>query len=116
MPMVGFVDGGSADGSAVYSAAFHKGWTSRDNRRASHDEIPDCGGGLARRSEIDRAGTIIDTSTVEWESLAWVPPPMDAMALDQVTYDYMTSGLGYPVGKVRAGPGVVSKASPPADE
>jgi hypothetical protein len=36
---------------------------------------------------------------------------MDAIALDQVTYDYMTSRLGYPVGKVGAGPGVVSKAT-----
>jgi hypothetical protein len=32
------------------------------------------------------------------------------------TYDYMTSRLGYPVGNVRAGPSVVSKSSPPADE
>jgi hypothetical protein len=67
-------------------------------------------------ARLIEAGTIIDTSTVEWASLAWVPPPMDAIALDQLTYDYMTGRLGYPVSKVRAGPGVASKALPPADE
>jgi hypothetical protein len=40
-----------------------------------------------------------------------VPPPMGVIALDQRTYDYLTSRLGYPVGKVLAGPGVVSKAA-----
>jgi hypothetical protein len=74
------------------------------------------GGGWPVGARLIEAGTIIDTSTVEWARLAWVPPPMDAIALDQVTYDYMTGRLGYPVSKVRAGPGVVSKSSPPADE
>jgi hypothetical protein len=44
-----------------------------------------------------------------------VPPPIDAIALTQVTYDWMTSsngviGLGYPTWRVAAGPGVVSAA------
>jgi hypothetical protein len=67
-------------------------------------------------SRLIEADTVIDTTLPEWVSFLWVPPPMDAIALDQVTYDYMTSRLGYPVSKVRAGPGVVSKALPPADE
>jgi hypothetical protein len=67
-------------------------------------------------ARLIEAGTIIDTSAIEWASLAWVPPPMDAVALDQVTYDYMTSRLAYPVSKVRAGPGVTSKIFPPANE
>ena len=61
-------------------------------------------------ARLIEAGTIIDTLAVEWASLAWVPPPMGVIALDQGTYDYLTSRLGYPVGKVLAGPGVVSKA------
>jgi hypothetical protein len=74
------------------------------------------GAGWPVGARLIEAGTIIDTSTVEWASLVWVPPPMDAIALDQVTYDYMTSRLGYPVGKVRAGPGVVAKSSLSAEE
>jgi hypothetical protein len=74
------------------------------------------GDGWPVGARLIEAGTIIDTATVEWASLAWVPPPMDAIALDQATYDYMTGRLGYPVSKVRAGPGVASKTLPPADE
>jgi hypothetical protein len=67
-------------------------------------------------SRLIEADTVIDTTLAGWVSLSWVPPPMDAIALDQVTYDYMTSRLGYPVSKVRAGPGVVSKALPLAKD
>jgi hypothetical protein len=63
-----------------------------------------------------KAGTIIDTSMIEWANLRWVPPPMDAIALDQATYDYMTGRLGYPISKVQAGPGVISKPLSSADE
>jgi hypothetical protein len=41
------------------------------------------GGGWPVGARLIEAGTIIDTSTLEWASLAWVPPPMDAIALDQ---------------------------------
>jgi hypothetical protein len=50
------------------------------------------GAGWPLGARLIEAGTIIDTSTIEWASLAWVP--MDAIALDQVTYDCMTDPLG----------------------
>jgi hypothetical protein len=28
-------------------------------------------------ARLIEAGTVIDTSTIEWASLAWVPPPAD---------------------------------------
>jgi hypothetical protein len=74
------------------------------------------GAGWPIGARLIEAGTIIDTSRIEWANLRWVPPPVDAIALDQATYDYMTGRLGYPISKVRAGPGVVSKASPSADQ
>jgi hypothetical protein len=35
------------------------------------------------------AGTIIDTSQVEWSQLADVTPPPNAVPLDQATYNWM---------------------------
>jgi hypothetical protein len=60
-------------------------------------------------------GTVVDTSQSAWSFLAGVAPPVDAVALDQVTHDYMTSsngviGLNYAPGRIRVGPGVVSAA------
>jgi hypothetical protein len=66
-------------------------------------------------SQILSAGTIVDTSQAQWAWLASVPPPVDAIALTQQTFDYMTSsngvvGLYLDVNRVRVGFGVVSTA------
>jgi hypothetical protein len=60
--------------------------------------------------------TIVDTSQPAWSALAG-KAPVDAIALDQATMDFMTSygasavgGLGYDPNRVRAGPGVTSRA------
>jgi hypothetical protein len=58
---------------------------------------------------LDR-GTVVDTSV--WLEFAGVPPPPDAVPLDQQTYDFMTSnggvaGLGYPYERVAVGLGIV---------
>jgi hypothetical protein len=46
-----------------------------------------------------------------WLWLANTLPPMDSMALDQATYDFMTTsmagGCGYPWWLVRPGPNVI---------
>jgi hypothetical protein len=76
------------------------------------------GGGFAVSrpiSQIIPAGTVIDTSQAAWSALADVPPPVDAVALTQATFDYMTSsngviGLMHDRNRVRVGPGVVSTA------
>jgi hypothetical protein len=58
------------------------------------------------------SGTLIDTSLPQWAFLASTPPPIDAIAQDQATWNYMTSsngvvGLcGYPAWRVNAVPGV----------
>jgi hypothetical protein len=56
--------------------------------------------------------TIIDTSRQEFAWLFNVLPPMDAIPLDQATYQFFTSsggtiGCGYPYWAVRYGPNVV---------
>jgi hypothetical protein len=55
-------------------------------------------------------GTIIDTSLQAWEWLFNVPPPIDAVAFNQQTYDFVTSngqvGLSYPYWSTRFGPGI----------
>jgi hypothetical protein len=57
---------------------------------------------------LDR-GTVVDTSV--WLEFAGVPPPPDAVPLDQQTYDFMTSngvvGLSYPYWQVAVGLGIV---------
>jgi hypothetical protein len=60
--------------------------------------------------------TVVDTSLPQWAALATVPPPVDAIALTQVTADWMTStngqlGLNYDPNRVAVGPGVVSAGS-----
>jgi hypothetical protein len=56
------------------------------------------------------ADTVVDLSLEKWVWLGNVPPPPDAVALTQQTYDFMTSngqvGLSYPYWIVRPGPGV----------
>jgi hypothetical protein len=64
-------------------------------------------------------GTVVDTSLAAWAALAGMVP-IDAIMLDQQTYDYATSsngviGLGYDVARVIAGPGVVSAALDQSD-
>jgi hypothetical protein len=59
--------------------------------------------------------TIVDTSLPQWSCLAGMAP-VDGIALNQITYDFMTStngqlyGLGFDVNRVACGPGVVSRA------
>jgi hypothetical protein len=70
-------------------------------------------------SMIIPAGTVVDTSQPAWAALAGMVP-IDAVPLDQVTADYMVGygmiGLYYDPGRVRCGPGVVSRAvDQPAD-
>jgi hypothetical protein len=66
-------------------------------------------------SMIIPPGTIVDTSLPQWSALRGTAP-VDAIALDQCTYDFMTStggqiyGLGFDVNRVAVGPGVVSRA------
>jgi hypothetical protein len=61
------------------------------------------------------AATIVDTSQPQWAALRGTAP-IDAIALDQISYDWMTStngqihGLGFDVNRVQCGPGVVSAA------
>jgi hypothetical protein len=54
--------------------------------------------------------TQVDTSRQEFAWLFNVPPPPDAVALNQATYDFMVSngtvGLSYPYWLVRYGPGI----------
>ena len=54
-------------------------------------------------------GAVIDDAIVV--SLAGLGPPIDALPLDQITYNYMISyqivGRGYPPSQVRGAPGVV---------
>jgi hypothetical protein len=38
--------------------------------------------------------TIVDTSQPQWSFLASTPPPIDAIALDQTTWNFMTSSNG----------------------
>jgi hypothetical protein len=57
------------------------------------------------------ASTVIDTSLQESQWLAGIGPPLGAIALDQFTWNFMTStngiiGLGYVPQLVRPGPGV----------
>jgi hypothetical protein len=59
-------------------------------------------------------GTVVDTSQAAWAALSGMAP-VDAIALDQVTYNFMTSsngvsGLYLDVNRVGCGPGVVSAA------
>jgi hypothetical protein len=53
---------------------------------------------------------IIDTSRQEFAWLFNVPPPLDAVALNQATYDFMVSngqvGLSYPYWLVRYASGI----------
>jgi hypothetical protein len=56
-------------------------------------------------------GQIIDTSQQAWGYLAGLNPPPDAVALDQITYDTMTSahgvnGISYPYWMVRYASGI----------
>jgi hypothetical protein len=66
-------------------------------------------------SMIIPSGTVVDTSQPAWAALKGMAP-IDAIALDQITADFMTStngqlyGLGYDVNRVAVGPGVVSRA------
>ena len=67
------------------------------------------------QSMVIPAGTVIDTSLGQWAFLAAVPPPVDAIALTQQTFDYMTSsngviGLNHDPNRVGCGPGVISTA------
>ena len=66
------------------------------------------------QSMIIPAGTVVDTSQAAWSALAGMAP-VDAIALDQQTYNWMTStggvsGLYLDVNRVGCGPGVVSAA------
>jgi hypothetical protein len=60
-----------------------------------------------------RPGTMVDMNTPRWAFLADQDgPPIDAVALNQYTYDYMTNnngviGLGYPYWAVRYGSDVI---------
>jgi hypothetical protein len=70
-------------------------------------------------SRLIPAGTVVDTSLPAWAALAGMAP-IDAIMLDQQTYDWATSsngviGLGYDVARVIAGPGVVSAALDQSD-
>jgi hypothetical protein len=60
-------------------------------------------------------GTLVDTSV--WLEFANVVPPMDAIPLNQQTYDWFVSnkvvGLGYPYWRVAVVAGVVG-VMPPA--
>jgi len=65
-------------------------------------------------SQILPPGTIVDTSQPQWAALKGMMP-VDAIALDQITYDWATSsngviGLYLDVNRVACGPGVVSAA------
>jgi hypothetical protein len=55
-------------------------------------------------------GQIIDTSLQQFEWLFNVPPPMDCVALNQATYDFLVSngqvGLSYPYWTTRYAPGI----------
>ena len=60
------------------------------------------------------AGTLIDTSTVEWAwlldgPLAGGAPPPNAQALDQATYNAMVGAWGYH--RVAYGPGITPATS-----
>jgi hypothetical protein len=76
------------------------------------------GGGWAvgNPSRLIPPGTIVDTSQPGWAALRGMAP-VDAVALNQITFDWMTSsngqlyGLGYAPGRVACGPGVVSTAA-----
>jgi hypothetical protein len=53
------------------------------------------------------AGTLVDDSLPEWAYMVGQgPPPPDAIALDQATYQAML-GAGYGYWRIRYGPGVV---------
>jgi hypothetical protein len=72
-------------------------------------------------SRLIPAGTIVDTSQPQWSALAGMMP-VDAIALDQITYDFATSsngvmGLYLDVNRVLCGPVVQSAAldQPPPD-
>jgi hypothetical protein len=61
--------------------------------------------------------TVVDTSQAQWSALAGMVP-VDAIMLDQQTYDFATSsngviGLYLDVNRVRCGPGVQSTALDP---
>jgi hypothetical protein len=65
-------------------------------------------------SMIIPPGTVVDTSQARWAALAGMMP-IDAIALDQQTYESATSsngvmGLYLDVNRVQCGPGVVSAA------
>jgi hypothetical protein len=66
------------------------------------------------QSMLIPVGTVVDTSQPQWAFLAGMAP-VDAIALDQQTYNYMTStggvsGLYLDPNRVGCGPGVVSAA------
>jgi hypothetical protein len=56
------------------------------------------------------AGTLIDDSLPQWAFLVGQGPPIDGVAMDQTTYNFMVSngviGLGYPHYRVAYGAGV----------
>jgi hypothetical protein len=58
------------------------------------------------------AGTIIDTMQPRWFDFLTIPPPIDAVPLNQYTYDWFVSahgrvGQGYPYWTTAEVPGVV---------
>jgi hypothetical protein len=48
------------------------------------------GWAVGNPSRLIPAGTVIDTSQAQWSALRGMAP-VDAVALDQITYDFMTS-------------------------
>jgi hypothetical protein len=61
-------------------------------------------------------GTLIDTTLPQYQFLVGEGPPIDALPLNQYTYDFMTSngvnGCGYTYYRVAVSPGIVPVGPP----